>query len=215
MGAGLWHTGGMETNFLEHVRQIIRESRSLSVEGLGARLGKSESQTYRILRGEGPYQVRYTAIIREYVGLGDPVDRDGTPTVTIDLVELRIAESLGRESDVLCRTTLPRCLLPAAVDPTEVKLIRVMDDHCAPAFAEGEHAFVNTAATLPEPSGIFLIWTGIGFKVQHVEYVIGTEPPEVRLSSTNPRATNSAIQLPLQQVTILGKLIGKITFNPQ
>ena len=203
----------MDENFLKNVRAKIKGSADLSIAGLAVLLGKSESQTYRILDGSAPYKTHYTRIMREYVGIGTRLDREGNTMAVIDLVDLKTASSLENEGDVICRVTLLETMLPFDTDPKSIKLIKVTGDHCEPEYKPGEYAFVNIDKTMPEPPGVFLLWSGVGYKLQFCEHVFGSEPAEVKISSTNKVADYSPTQVSFSKANLKGRVIGKISIR--
>ncbi|MCE7887994.1 MAG: hypothetical protein DYH13_10910 [Alphaproteobacteria bacterium PRO2] len=199
----------MDDNFLAHVREKIKKTRGLSVAGLALQMHKSESQTYRILNGDAPYQPHYTRIIRDYVGIGSRMDRTGNEMAVVDLIDLRAANSFERDEDVIARITLLEEMLPLNVDSKLVKLVKVVGDHCAPEYKPGEYVFIDTSQTVPEPPGIFLLWTGVGYKFQLCEHIFASNPPRVRLSSI--AAGYSPVEISLAGADIRGRAIGKIS----
>ena len=202
---------GMDDHFLDNVKQTIKQTPGLTVKGLAQRLGKSEAQTYRILKGEAPYHIHYTRIIRNYVGVGSRIDRDGDNMAVIDLVDLKSESSFELEEDVICRMTFPEILFPARCELKSIKLIVVTGDHCAPDYRPGDYVFVDTAQTAPEPPGVFLLWTGMGFRLQFCEHLLGSNPVRVRLSSLNTGSGYGPVECTLDDIHLMGRIIGKIS----
>ena len=203
----------MDDHFLENVRQTIKKTRGLTIGGLAIALGKSEAQTYRILNGSAPYQVHYTRAIKDYVGLGSPIDRQGNQMAALDLVDLKTAYSLEEEKDVICRMTVPEEMLPRGMAAEDIKIVKMIGDHCAPEYKQGDYVFINTAQKLPEPPGVFLLWTGMGYKFQFCEHILSSAPPLIRISSPNKQAAYAPAETPLSKLSLKGRVFGKISMQ--
>lgn len=199
---------------MANIKAKIKDTPDLSVEGLAKRLGKSAPQTYRILNGKSPYQPRYTRILREYVGIGPRMDREGNQMAVIDLVDLSDVHCFEGEKDIICRLTLPEGMLPERIDQRAIKLVKVPGDHCAPDYKPGEYIFVDTSKRMPEPPGVFLFWSGAGYKLQFCEHIFGSKPAMIRLFSTNKAVEYAITEAPLDGTSIIGRVFGKISIPP-
>ncbi len=198
------------SQFLVDVRDRIDATPGKSVAGLAAELDLSRSQAWRILTGKAELKPWHMAIMRKYVGIGDLRDRTGKELAVIEFVELQAANSFEKEEDVICNISLHDEMLPVNIDKKKVKIIRVISDHCSPDYKLNDFALVDTGQVTPEPSGVFLIWTGLGFKFQHCSYIVGSSPASVRLSSKKKGPEYDAVEVPLSKIKIKGRIIGKL-----
>lgn len=203
----------MEEDFLKNIRETIKNTPGLTIKGLAAAMDKSQAQTYRILNGNAPYKSYYTPMIREYVGFRSNGNENLTDMVEINIVDLKTVHSLNQEKDVLYSISLPQIMLPREQNASNVKVVKVTSDHCAPEYSPGDYALIDVVRTVPEPPDVFLIWTGIGYKLQFCEHVLGSAPPAVKLSSLNKKAGYDAVETPLSKIDIKGRVIGKISIR--
>lgn len=203
----------MDDHFLKNIRETIKKAPGLTISGLAIALGKSEAQTYRILNGSAPYQAHYTRLIREYAGIGSRIDREGNNMVVIDLVDLKTGRSLEQDNDIICRITLLEAMLPREQNADNIRIVKVIGDHCSPEYAPGDYVFIDIANTIPEPPGTFLLWTGMGYKFQFCEHLHTSSPPVIKLSSTNKDAGYETVETPLSKINIKGRIIGKISIQ--
>lgn len=203
----------MDDHFLKNIREKIKKTPGLTIGGLALALEKSESQTYRILNGDAPYQAHYTRQIREYVGIGSQIDREGNNMAVIDLVDLKTAHSLEQDKDVICRITLLKDMLPSNQAVSNLRIVKITGDHCSPDYAPGDYVFVDVARVLPEPPGVFLLWTGIGYKLQFCEHIRNSSPPVIKLLSLNKDAGYETTEESLSKLNIKGRVIGKISIQ--
>lgn len=203
----------MEEQFLEETRATIKNTPGLTIKGLADAMDKSQAQTYRILNGNAPYKSYYTRLIREYVGFRNERNQNATDMIEVDIVDLKTVHSLDQEKDILYSMSLPRIMLPREQEASNVKIVKVTSDHCAPDYVPGDYALIDIARTIPEPPDVFLIWTGIGYKLQFCEHVLGSTPPAVKLSSLNKEAGYDTAETPLSKIDIKGRVLGKISIR--
>ena len=203
----------MNKHFLKTVKTKILETPGLSVRGLAKECDASLSTMSRMLDGKVPYRAHYTPIIREYIGIGTFDGPDGHTMAIIDFVELRTETSLEDNHDIATQFTVLESIFPAGIDIKTIRLVRVPADHCAPEYQSGDLVFIDMSSILPEPPGVFLIWSGLGYKLQLCEHVTGSKPAEVRMTSINPKGEYAPAQIKLNDAVIKGRVIGKISMT--
>ena len=205
----------MDENFLKQARKKILDSDNLSVEELAERLGVSKSQASRVLSGKGAYKLRYTPIIREYIGFTVEAfdDHKGNRMVSFDVVDLKDENSLRNKKHVEGQFSLFYAILSGRANPGNVKIVKAPSNHCESEYGVEDFIFVDTGSVLPEPSGVFLIWTGAGYRLQHCQHVIASNPPQVLLASLIEGAGSESVQISLSDAMIKGRVIGKISMT--
>ena len=55
-----------------------------------------------------------------------------------------------------------------------------------PELREGDRLMVDTVRRVPATGEMFVLWDGTGLVVKRIEHVRDTDPPRLRLKSTNP-----------------------------
>ena len=201
----------MDENFLKQAKKKILATSGLSIEGLSKKLGVSHSQASRILTGDTAYKVHYTPIIREYIGFDTFDDLKGNKMAVLDMISLKDQDSFNNADDILAQFQILDAVLPDGIERQNIKIVKTPSDEYAPDFKLGDVLFVDIGDILPEPPGIFLIWTGMGYRLQHCQYVIGSNPPYVKMSVTANNAEYESIQIKLDEADIKGRVIGKIS----
>lgn len=73
----------------------------------------------------------------------------------------------------------------------------------------GDKVLIDCDDQTPSPPGIFAIDDGVGYSFRVVEFVPGSSPPSVRLSSRNPIYPTTIA--PSESVKILGRVRGKFS----
>jgi len=142
-------------------------------------------------------------------------DAGGSDTDGLVIHELDIASATtpGAMTDGRSREVVATWQIPAgAVDgfsgkTVDLKIIRVQGDSMAPDFLPGDRVLVDTSDRVPSPPGVFLLWDGMGFILRRCETRPNAKPPVVVLRARNPEY--SAHEMPLKDVTIAGRVVGK------
>ncbi len=91
--------------------------------------------------------------------------------------------------------------------PTEVYLITIEGDSMPGILEAGDKALVNVADKRPTPPGTFLLHDGLGLVAKRVEYIDGSDPPTIRISSTNQ--AYKTYERTLSEARILGRIVAK------
>ena len=128
-----------------------------------------------------------------------PQLRITTDTVTINELDVHTRSGLGVDHDgTLMRNeeatavvgvhTYPSASFREAygIDPGRIKIIAVRGDSMEPKLWAGQRVMVDIDDQIPSPSGIFVVWDGLGLAIKRVEVIMGTDPLRVRISSDNP-----------------------------
>lgn len=106
--------------------------------------------------------------------------------------------------------TMPATLLArkTRAAPEQVRVFDVRDNTMAPDFVPGEHVLIDLSDRQPSPSGVFLVFDGIGHCLRQCEIVPQARPAQVRLSPVNK--SYEAHVAPLDQAVIAGRVIAKL-----
>ena len=101
-------------------------------------------------------------------------------------------------------TSLIRSVIP---DSTRLAVIRVAGDSMEPEYRAGERLLVDLSHRQPTPPGVYVLWDGLGVVLKHVELLLGSEPPTVRLKSVNP--IYETYERLASEVVINGRVVGR------
>ena len=88
----------------------------------------------------------------------------------------------------------------------DARIIEVIGDSMVPELISGQKVLVSIRDRLPTPPGVFVLWDGMGVVIKRVEYIAGSEPPRVRISSDNPKY--SPYERTVEEAHVLGRVIG-------
>lgn len=91
------------------------------------------------------------------------------------------------------------------IAPEMGRIVEVRGDSMEPTLHNGDRIMVNVADRVPSPPGIFVLWDGLGVIVKRVEYIPGTEPARITISSDNPRAQPRAYERTVDEIQVLGR----------
>lgn len=73
----------------------------------------------------------------------------------------------------------------------------------------GDRAIIDSRDCMPSPPGAFAVWDGFGIVVKMIEFVHGSDPPRLRLSSRNP--AYQPYEVLVEEAKIIGRVRGRIT----
>lgn len=148
---------------------------------------------------------------REGVTAAHPPARDGARIIELDVRRLKGARAMDEENGALAvgEWEIPtKVISPQTLTETQrLKIIQVLGDSMKPDFLPGERVLVDTIDRLPDPPGVFAIWTGHAVRLIRLELVPYSEPPTVRLVAGHK--DYEARELPLEAVIVNGRVIGK------
>lgn len=92
--------------------------------------------------------------------------------------------------------------------PNKIKIFKVQEQLMEPEYRHGEHVLVDLSDQTPTPPGAFIVSDGFGYMLRFCEFVVNSEPPEIKIS-----ASNSAFQtqtLTFDDFDIVGRVIAKL-----
>ena len=72
-------------------------------------------------------------------------------------------------------------------------------------LASGDRIVVDTNQRVPVPSGIFVVWDGLGLVAKRVEHVPNSDPPKVIIKSVNP--DDQTYERDAEEVRIVGRVV--------
>lgn len=98
-----------------------------------------------------------------------------------------------------------RTELRAAV--SELRIITIDGDSMEGVLRSGDKVIVHIGRTEPSPPGVFILFDGIGLVAKRLEYLEGSDPPAVRISSSNP--SYPPYERTVEEVTIIGRVVGR------
>jgi len=102
--------------------------------------------------------------------------------------------------------TLPTdYLLEVGIRPNHTKIIEVRGDSMLPTLQSGDRIAVDLSDRNPTPPGIFCIWDGFGVAVKHLERLLGTDPPAIRVSSANDQYNDETMVA--DEIGIIGRAV--------
>lgn len=88
----------------------------------------------------------------------------------------------------------------------DIDVIEVIGDSMEPLLEAGDRVLVDRRQTTPSPPGIFVVFDGLATVCKRVEYLPGSEPPTVRITSAN--AAYSPYERTIEEANIIGRVLG-------
>lgn len=76
-----------------------------------------------------------------------------------------------------------------------------------PTLQPGDKVIVDLARTTPSPPGVFAVHDGLALVAKRLEYIEGSDPPMVRISSDNGRY--DAYKRTVDEVRVVGRIMGR------
>ena len=74
----------------------------------------------------------------------------------------------------------------ARPNPNDLRIVSVRGNFMEPDLRDGDRVVADTARRVPETGQLCVFWDGNGLLVRRVEYVPGSNPPQLRLIAANP-----------------------------
>lgn len=145
--------------------------------------------------------------------------RGGAEVEMIKLDELDIRAAAGvagvdpaeisQHVPVVAEWNVPRpWLQQIAPGPApNLKIITVAGDSMTPDFQPNQRVLVDIADLMPTPSGIFVVWDGLGLAIKRVQFIPFSEPPRVEISSIN--TAYKPYERILGEAYIQGRVVGR------
>ena len=175
-----------------------------------AALLKVDQQTLR-----APQHLGNTPDLPPGFSEGRPARTDATPAAARGIVmELGVRASSGGGAEVTDEPELGgwafpelwlRTELRAAV--SELRIITIDGDSMEGVLRSGDKVIVHIGRTEPSPPGVFILFDGIGLVAKRLEYLEGSDPPTVRISSSNP--SYPPYERTVDEVNIIGRVVGR------
>lgn len=95
------------------------------------------------------------------------------------------------------------------LQPGQIMVLEVVGDSMSPTLQSGDRIIVDTAHSVPNPDGIYVIDEGDGPRVKRIQLVRRSEPAEMRVMSDNKN--HEAYTLRVDEVRIIGRVSGRVT----
>jgi len=221
-------------NPVDVVRALLQSG--LKQNKIADELGVTQATVSRWLAGSDPRGETRDKIIdlgREHGIVNGDAPHSKPPNMVIE-VNTRAGAGVGGIDDVVATVengitisadtvrdywSLPDSFLTGDLGMTHksARIIEVQGDSMydpnnpgAPgSIFPGERLIVDTSDKRPTPAGPFAIWDGIGITIKMVEYLQGSEPPKIRMTSRN--SAYSPFEATQDEVQIIGRVKGKIS----
>ena len=176
-----------------------------------AALLKIDQQTLRV-----PHHLGNTPDLPPGFGADTEQQQAIPPTVAYNaiLVELGVRTSSGGGAEVSDEPELGgwsfpelwlRTELRASV--SELRIITIDGDSMEGVLRSGDKVIVHVGRTEPSPPGVFILFDGIGLVAKRLEYLEGSDPPTVRISSSN--LSYPPYERTVDEVTVIGRVVGR------
>ncbi len=130
------------------------------------------------------------------------------------IVELGVSASSGGGSVVSDEPELGSWSFPELwlrtelrASVTELRIITIDGDSMEGILRSGDKVIVHIGRTEPSPPGIFILFDGIGLVAKRLEFMEGSDPPSVRISSSNP--SYPPYERTVEEVNIIGRVVGR------
>ncbi len=130
------------------------------------------------------------------------------------IVELGVRASSGGGSIVADEPTLGSWSFPELwlktelrASVSELRIITIDGDSMEGVLRSGDKVIVHIGRTEPSPPGIFILFDGIGLVAKRLEFLEGSDPPTVRISSSNP--SYPPYERTVDEVNIIGRVVGR------
>ena len=106
--------------------------------------------------------------------------------------------SWSMPSEMLVAHTLP---------DSQLAVFRVQGDSMKPEYLPCDRVLVDKTSKSASPSGVYVIWDGLGFTLRRLDIVIGSSPLRVRIAPSNP--SYATYEQLLADLHIGGRVIGR------
>lgn len=136
----------------------------------------------------------------------------GSPSAVI--VELGVQASSGGGSIVSDEPELGSWSFPELwlrtelrASVSELRIITIDGDSMEGILRSGDKVIVHVGRTEPSPPGIFILFDGIGLVAKRLEFLEGSDPPSVRISSSN--TSYPPYERTVDEINIVGRVVGR------
>ncbi len=153
----------------------------------------------KILTGARQIKAKEYIVMRQFFGL----PADSTPALSV------VPANTVHPAHRLEERSYPFSVISPFSGPEKIRIFRIAERQAETDFRTGESVLIDTTDTNPSPGGYFLVLDGgHSYMIRHCENIPRSHPPEMQIS-TDTRETR---RVKLQQVRVLGRIIGK--FRP-
>jgi len=129
---------------------------------------------------------------------------------SVSLKEIVFGEKVDERSEVR-DWNIPTDYLKSelrAQDSGSLFIWRVEGSNMEPLYEYGDKVIVDAGAKRPSPSGVFLIWDGVGPSLHNVNVVPISGKPVARVSSTDGKTDQ--YEVPADKLQVIGRVRGLI-----
>lgn len=91
------------------------------------------------------------------------------------------------------------------VSPADLRMIFVRGDSMEPTLCAGDMILIDTTKRMPSPSGIFVLFDGMGLVAKRLEMTHNPATPSIRILSDNPQY--SSYTRPASELHIIGRVV--------
>ena len=90
---------------------------------------------------------------------------------------------------------------------SELRIITIDGDSMEGVLRSGDKVIVHIGRTEPSPPGVFILFGGIGLVTKRLEFMEGSDPPTVRISSSNP--SYPPYERTVDEINMFGRVVGR------
>lgn len=90
---------------------------------------------------------------------------------------------------------------------SDIRIVTIEGDSMPGVLDPGDKALVNVSDRTPSPPGTFLLYDGLGLVAKRIQYIDGSDPPTIRIMSTNE--AYGPYERTLEEAHIMGRIVGK------
>lgn len=91
--------------------------------------------------------------------------------------------------------------------PGNLYIITIAGDSMPGVLEPGDKAIVNIADRQPTPPGTFILHDGLGLVAKRIEHIDHSDPPTIRITSTNP--AYETYERTLEEAHIMGRVVAR------
>lgn len=89
--------------------------------------------------------------------------------------------------------------------PENLRMIFVEGDSMEPTLCQSDMVLVDITKTNPSPSGIFVLFDGMGLVAKRLEFLVHSDPPSLRILSDNSQYLS--YERPVKDAEIVGRVV--------
>ncbi len=203
----------MDRNWLAAQFALYPEKKKID---LAKKLNLPPPAISKILAGGREIKAKEYALMRHFFGL--PTDGKNATMLSKNAYVIKpfhAENTHGSMQDSARDTHNPKedWVIPAhllrektTATPDQIRIFRIEEDAMSPDFKIGEYVLVDLSSTKSSPSGVFLVFDGVGEIIRHCEYTKSLNT--IRVSAT--KKGYSSMLLKLEDSPIIGRVLAKI-----